>query len=212
MCINLACATESRRDHCHRFAGPLTSCSLVLASPYSWMAASGTDARNIIGRRGATKTFGERKSCRTVNAMPRLTACFGRRGGQLFGCGNTRIPRKLLVVSLGSSRLTGWTDLLSGDPDEEGGDSCWSWVNDAALRVGAVTSATDARDLAETMLAEALPRLWRHVRSVARRARWVAGKDTRSRQTSVQGFDDCRPNSTASKPQSISLSLRDMQS
>ena len=26
------------------------------------------------------------------------------------------------------------------------------------------------------MLAEALPRRWRHVRSVARRARWVAGK------------------------------------
>lgn len=28
--------------------------------------------------------------------------------------------------------------------------------------------------LAETLLAEALPRRWRHVRSVARRARWVA--------------------------------------
>jgi hypothetical protein len=32
----------------------------------------------------------------------------------------------------------------------------------------------DAAKLARTMLAEALPRRWRHVRSVARRARWVA--------------------------------------
>jgi len=32
----------------------------------------------------------------------------------------------------------------------------------------------DAAELAGTMLAEALPRRWRHVRSVARRARWVA--------------------------------------
>ena len=31
-----------------------------------------------------------------------------------------------------------------------------------------------AQQMAETMLAEALPRRWRHVRSVARRARWVA--------------------------------------
>jgi HD domain len=34
----------------------------------------------------------------------------------------------------------------------------------------------DAAKLAATMLSEALPRRWRHVRSVARRARWVAGK------------------------------------
>jgi len=32
----------------------------------------------------------------------------------------------------------------------------------------------DAARLAEERLAEALPRRWRHVRSVARRARWVA--------------------------------------
>jgi hypothetical protein len=32
----------------------------------------------------------------------------------------------------------------------------------------------EAAELARTMLAEALPRRWRHVRSVARRARWVA--------------------------------------
>ena len=31
-----------------------------------------------------------------------------------------------------------------------------------------------AEDLAESMLAASLPRRWRHVRSVARRARWVA--------------------------------------
>lgn len=36
--------------------------------------------------------------------------------------------------------------------------------------------ADDAAKLARTMLAEALPRRWRHVRSVARRARWAAGK------------------------------------
>jgi HD domain len=34
----------------------------------------------------------------------------------------------------------------------------------------------DAAKLARSMLAEALPRRWQHVRSVARRARWVAGK------------------------------------
>src|SRR5215469_9740250 len=32
----------------------------------------------------------------------------------------------------------------------------------------------EAAELARTMLAEALPRRWRHVRSVARRARWSA--------------------------------------
>src|ERR1700745_1986645 len=32
----------------------------------------------------------------------------------------------------------------------------------------------EAAELARTQLAEALPRRWRHVRSVARRARWVA--------------------------------------
>jgi hypothetical protein len=37
-----------------------------------------------------------------------------------------------------------------------------------------VTSAFEAEDLAEAMLAVSLPRRWRHVRSVARRARWVA--------------------------------------
>ena len=35
-------------------------------------------------------------------------------------------------------------------------------------------SGDEAAELARTMLAEALPRRWRHVRSVARRARWVA--------------------------------------
>ena len=34
----------------------------------------------------------------------------------------------------------------------------------------------DAENLARRALAEALPRRWRHVRSVARRARWVAGR------------------------------------
>ena len=34
----------------------------------------------------------------------------------------------------------------------------------------------DAAKLAEMLLAEELPRRWRHVRSVARRARWVAKK------------------------------------
>jgi hypothetical protein len=37
-----------------------------------------------------------------------------------------------------------------------------------------VIDVDDAAGLAEAMLAEALPRRWRHVRSVARRARWVA--------------------------------------
>lgn len=41
-------------------------------------------------------------------------------------------------------------------------------------RVNDVTSAFEAEDLAEAMLAASLPRRWRHVRAVARRARWVA--------------------------------------
>jgi hypothetical protein len=37
-----------------------------------------------------------------------------------------------------------------------------------------VVDVDEAASLAETKLAETLPRRWRHVRSVARRARWVA--------------------------------------
>ncbi len=40
--------------------------------------------------------------------------------------------------------------------------------------VGDVVDVDRSAQLAETMLAEALPRRWRHVRAVARRARWVA--------------------------------------
>jgi hypothetical protein len=40
--------------------------------------------------------------------------------------------------------------------------------------VNGVTSVFEAEDLAEAVLAIPLPRRWRHVRSVARRARWVA--------------------------------------
>jgi hypothetical protein len=39
-----------------------------------------------------------------------------------------------------------------------------------------VVHIDDAAKLARTMLAEALPRRWRHVQSVARRAKWVAGQ------------------------------------
>jgi hypothetical protein len=39
-----------------------------------------------------------------------------------------------------------------------------------------MTSPDDAEHLAELKLASSLPRRWRHVRSVARRARWAAGK------------------------------------
>lgn len=42
-----------------------------------------------------------------------------------------------------------------------------------ASRFGAVIEIEAAADLAETMLAAELPRRWRHVRSVARRAGWV---------------------------------------
>ena len=38
-----------------------------------------------------------------------------------------------------------------------------------------MTSIEDARELAREALANMLPRRWRHVRSVARRAGWVAG-------------------------------------
>src|SRR5271165_4629486 len=41
-------------------------------------------------------------------------------------------------------------------------------------RVNAVTDVADAEDLAEAKLASPLPRRWKHVRSVARRAGWVA--------------------------------------
>jgi HD domain len=40
--------------------------------------------------------------------------------------------------------------------------------------VEVVITVEDAAVLAEKLLAEALPRRWQHVRSVARRARWVA--------------------------------------
>jgi predicted hydrolase (HD superfamily) len=40
--------------------------------------------------------------------------------------------------------------------------------------VNVVVDVEDAAALAETKLARVLPRRWRHVRSVARRARWVA--------------------------------------
>jgi HD superfamily phosphodiesterase len=40
--------------------------------------------------------------------------------------------------------------------------------------VGVVVNVDEAAKLVEMKLAETLPRRWRHVRSVARRARWVA--------------------------------------
>ena len=39
-----------------------------------------------------------------------------------------------------------------------------------------MTDPVAARDLAERYLADVLPRRWMHVRSVARRARWVAAR------------------------------------
>ena len=42
--------------------------------------------------------------------------------------------------------------------------------------VGLMMDIDDTARLAETKLAQALPRRWRHVRSVARRARWTAKK------------------------------------
>ena len=50
----------------------------------------------------------------------------------------------------------------------------YAWRCRWAGTVGVVMDADDAAKLAETMLAAQLPRRWRHVRSVARRARWVA--------------------------------------
>jgi hypothetical protein len=43
-----------------------------------------------------------------------------------------------------------------------------------AVTVGGVIDSDDAAELAEKMLAAELPRRWRHVRLVARRARWAA--------------------------------------
>jgi hypothetical protein len=45
-----------------------------------------------------------------------------------------------------------------------------------AGRVIGMIGVGEAKDLAESKLASSLPRRWRHVRSVSRRARWVAGK------------------------------------
>src|SRR5690348_5857742 len=45
---------------------------------------------------------------------------------------------------------------------------------DEARYCQVVVDVDEAAELARTKLAEALPRRWRHVRSVARRARWVA--------------------------------------
>jgi HD domain len=47
-------------------------------------------------------------------------------------------------------------------------------VAQSTCTVEIVITVDEAAGLAEVMLAEALPRRWRHVRSVARRARWVA--------------------------------------
>lgn len=47
------------------------------------------------------------------------------------------------------------------------------WLTDEGT-VSIVVNIDEAARLAEIQLAEALPRRWRHVRSVARRARWVA--------------------------------------
>jgi HD domain len=44
----------------------------------------------------------------------------------------------------------------------------------AVGNVGVMVSVETAEQLAESELADSLPRRWRHVRSVARRARWVA--------------------------------------
>lgn len=45
---------------------------------------------------------------------------------------------------------------------------------DGAGSVGVVMDVGDAAELARVKLAVALPRRWRHVKSVGRRARWVA--------------------------------------
>jgi HD domain len=50
-------------------------------------------------------------------------------------------------------------------------ESMASWC---VSTVNTVTNVADGRDLAQAKLATALPRRWRHVRSVARRGRWVA--------------------------------------
>jgi predicted hydrolase (HD superfamily) len=47
-------------------------------------------------------------------------------------------------------------------------------ATEEAGNVGVVIDVDDAAELAQTLLADELPRRWRHVRSVARRARWVA--------------------------------------
>lgn len=47
---------------------------------------------------------------------------------------------------------------------------------DVAGTVAVMMSVDTAQETAEAKLAGSLPRRWRHVRSVARRARWVAGK------------------------------------
>lgn len=50
-----------------------------------------------------------------------------------------------------------------------------TWYRDPAA-VAFVLSIEAAEEMAQEKLADPLPRRWRHVRSVVRRARWVAGK------------------------------------
>jgi HD domain len=51
-----------------------------------------------------------------------------------------------------------------------------------------VLSIEAAEEMAEEKLADPLPRRWRHVRSVARRARWVAGKLSLSEELVVAAW------------------------
>lgn len=48
-----------------------------------------------------------------------------------------------------------------------------NWSGTRTGTVGVVVTVDEAAQLAEMKLAQSLPRRWRHVRSVARRARWV---------------------------------------
>jgi len=50
----------------------------------------------------------------------------------------------------------------------------WEDRRQCRCTVETVITVDDAAELAGKTLAEPLPRRWRHVRSVARRARWVA--------------------------------------
>ena len=133
-----------------------------------WPGGPKSGRRRPGAQRSPERPAGDRRELRRArSAHPSRGACQDRRPA-----GARRAPRALETVEkvLTGRRMSGLS--VSGVRCPVSGRA--SPRLDAVGMVNDVTSAFEAEDLAEPMLAASLPRRWRHVRSVARRARWVA--------------------------------------